>query len=461
VKPPKQEDIMQQAHLARTLTEAAVAMTASTRAIAMVTGVEIAVTLAGWLLLLAWALSGPRLGRTLRRGGTGPSPDSIPPAVVAFTAGLSAAGQFTVTLLDLAARGWFRLAGSERRAVCVLPAEAPVEDLNPYERTAVRHLARRAGSHGQAPADAVADGFEGGQGHFLSQFSTDVRAQARAYGLTRPTISRRRKVLLCLLALVPAAAPLLPLLSGHRADSGVTSICIFYYFGLVMAVAVVKSERLTSAGRDALAAWRAVPIPASQVTAAALGRDPAALAPFSPPGGNRAWSGYGEDWRLVRIGNPAPRVWPGMSAAAARLLFIISGPGVSVLMIAFALAVHDFRLGVLVGLALDVVVFVNATAPWLRLPTRAEFEGQVLRQWNFTAAGEDSIRYSIAIDDGVHEQAWALTVTGDDPSWLAPGTLVQVTVNPRLNKVITIQPFRRPASASHLLNTTPDPRAMS
>jgi hypothetical protein len=128
-------------------------------------------------------------------------------------------------------------------------------------------------------------------------------------------------------------------------------------------------------------------------------------------------------------------------------------------MVIFALAGFDFRLGVLAGLAIDAVVFVKATAPWLGLPTRAEFEGQVLRQWNFRATGEDGpTMCCVAVDDGTREQAWALTVSCDEPGRLAPGTLVRVRMNARLNKVASIEPFRAPASAAHLLNTTPDPR---
>ena len=36
--------------------------------------------------------------------------------------------------------------------------------------------------------------------------------------------------------------------------------------------------------------------------------------------------------------------------------------------------------------------------------------------------------------------------------------MVRVTVNPRLNKVLSIESFRSPASASQLLNPSPDPR---
>jgi hypothetical protein len=200
----------------------------------MVAALVIAASLAGWLAVYGWALSGPKLG-SQRAGGRrlggrradrkavnqgGPAA-RVPAAIVALMAGLRDADLFTVSLLDLGTRGWFRLTRSGPRAVCVIPAEAPVEELAPYEQTAVSHLARRAATHAQVPADAVADGFDGGEHHFLAAFRKSVIEQARARGLTRPTLSRRRKLLLCLLALIPAAAPLLTEI-GRRPNSAVT-----------------------------------------------------------------------------------------------------------------------------------------------------------------------------------------------------------------------------------------------
>jgi hypothetical protein len=427
----------------------------------MVAALAIVASLAGWLAGYGWALSGPRLGgrgRLAHRSGAAHHP-RVPATVVALLAGLSAADLFKVTLLHLGTRGWFRLTRSGGRAVCVIPAEAPVEELAPYEHAAVHHLAKRAGTHAQVPADAVADGFDGGESRFLATFRKNVIEQARARDLTRPTFSRRRKLLLCLAALPPAAAPMLAAIGSHRLAGGLVSICLFYYLVLCSAVIGVSSERLTGYGAQTLARLRAAPDPPGRVSEAALGRDIAVLAPFTAPGKNRAWSGHGENWRLVAVGNPARRVWPGISPAAARAIVLVTLPGTSVLMIAFALAGLGFQNGALAALGIDVVILITASAPWLRLSTRAEFEGQVLRQWNITGDGDDhSWSCCVAIDDGASQQAWALTVPGVNPDWLAPGTMVQVAVNPRLNKVRGIQMIRPPASASQLLNTTPDPR---
>jgi hypothetical protein len=199
------------------------------------------------------------------------------------------------------------------------------------------------------------------------------------------------------------------------------------------------------------------------VGAAALGLDNGVLAPFTAPGINRAWSGYGENWRLIPVGDPAARTWPGLTRAAARLLWAVALPGLCVLTLFGTLAGFRFQDCLLAGLAIDAVVVVAATTPWLRLPTRAEFEGQVLRQWNITGVDDDERPWNccVAIDDGASPRAWALTVTGTNPTWLAPGSLVSVTMNPRLNKVLSIELVRSAAGALHLLNPVPDPRAES
>ena len=272
----------------------------------MVTGLAIAGSLAGWLILVRMATSGPRLGRAVSGPGAVPLPPAEPPAVVGLVAGRPDADLFTVTLLDLAARGWFRLSRSlpDPRAlvpaVCVLPAETPVEELTPYEQRAVAHLSRRAGPLPAIPAAALADGFEGGEGPFRQAFRGDVVAAARRLGLTRPTLSTARKAVLCLFALVPAGVALVAAYSYQHNNGQLFVFCAFYYVILCTSVARVSSERLTPKGRQALADWQAHSTILGSATgtqdearAAALGANPEALAQFTAPGDDTAWSSYG------------------------------------------------------------------------------------------------------------------------------------------------------------------------
>jgi hypothetical protein len=96
----------------------------------MVTTLAIAGSLAGWLVVVRVFTGGPRLGRAARHPGAAQAPPAAPPAVVALVAGRPEADLITVTWLDLAARGWFRLTPglpdpqALAPATCVLPMPA-------------------------------------------------------------------------------------------------------------------------------------------------------------------------------------------------------------------------------------------------------------------------------------------------------------------------------------------------
>jgi len=425
----------------------------------MVTGLAIAGSLAGWLILVRMATGGPRLGRAVSRPGAVPLPPAEPPAVVGLVAGRPDADLFTVTLLDLAARGWFRLSRSlpEPRApvpaMCVLPAETPVEELTPYELRAVAHLSRRAGPLPEMPAAALADGFEGGAGPFRQAFRGDVVAAARRLGLTRPTLSTARKAMLCLFALVPAGVALGAAYS-YQHNGQLLVFCAFYYAILCTSVARVSSERLTPKGRQALADWQAHSTIRGSATgtrdearAAALGANPEALAQFTAPGDDTAWSGYGAGWRLVTIGDPDTRTWPGLSAGALAAFCLLTTPGIPLLaFLGYEVAggSRGIELGILTGVALDALVIMRGVSRWAHLPRFAEFDGMVLRQWEVESSDEGT-SYYVAVDDSFTPQAWAFEVRPADYRRLAPGMLARVRINARLNKLIDIEVIRPPA----------------
>ena len=429
----------------------------------MVTGLAIAGSLVGWLILVRMATSGPRLGRAVSSSGAVPLPPTEPPAVMGLVAGRKDADLVTVTLLDLAARGWFTLTRSLPGpragvpAVCVLPAETPVEELTPYELRAVTHLSRRAGPLPEIPAAALADGFEGGADPFRKAFRGDVVEAARRLGLTRPTLSTTRKAVLCLFALVPAGVALGAAYSYQHNNDQLFVFCAFYYVFLCTYVARVSSERLTPKGRQALADWQAhstFPGAAAMGTrdearAAALGASPESLAQFTAPGDDTAWSGYGGSWRLVTIGDPDARTWPGLSGGALATFCLLTTPGIPLLaFLGYEVAggSRGLELGILVGVALDAWVVTGAISRWAHLPRFAEFDGMVLRQWEVESTDE-ATSYYVAVDDGFSSQAWAFEVRGPDYHRLAPGTLAHVRINPRLNKLIDIEATRPPATS--------------
>jgi hypothetical protein len=431
----------------------------------MVTGLAIAGSLAGWLILVRMATGGPRLGRGVSRPGAVPLPPAEPPAVVGLVAGRPDGDLFTVTLLDLAARGWFRLSRSlpDPRApvpaMCVLPAETPVEELTPYELRAVDHLARRAGPLPEIPAAALADGFEGGAGSFRQAFRGDVVAAARRLGLTRPTLSTARKAMLCLFALVPAGVAFGAAYS-YQHNGQLLVFCAFYYAILCTSVARVSSERLTPKGRQALAAWQAHSAilrssaigTRDEARAAALGANPEALAQFTALGDDTAWSGYGGGWRLVTIGDPDARTWPGLSVWALGAFCLLTTPGIPLLaFLGYEVAggSRGIALGILTGVALDALVIMRGLSRWAHLPRFAEFDGMVLRQWEVESSDEGT-SYYVAVDDGFSPQAWAFEVRPADYRRLAPGTLAHVRINARLNKLIDIEATRPPAMSPRI-----------
>ncbi len=119
----------------------------------------------------------------------------VPPAVVALLAGRPDRDGFRATLLDLAARGWFRLRqpgvliGKDAMelagpVMCVLAPQARIAHLLPHERRVAAYLSRSAAASGEVSADVVATGVTAAE---LRAFSAEVTADALARGLMRRT----------------------------------------------------------------------------------------------------------------------------------------------------------------------------------------------------------------------------------------------------------------------------------
>jgi len=424
----------------------------------MVDALLIGVPLAGWLVVFAASLGGRRLGQPRRGRRRRPLGMAGPPSpgVIALLAGRPDGVSFSATLLDLSARGWFVLedAGQARprrehrtpgRLLATLTPERPAEQLAAFEQQAVGHLAQRAGAQRTFPADALLDGFAGGYREFMSKFHGELIADSRARGLSRPTLSRRRKVTLCLLALIPAGGALLTVLRYPPHGGELWPVCAFYYAILCGVVARVRSERLTEPGEDTLGGFGepvGAGLPAlgtrEGAYAVALGQAPV---PLTAAGNGAAWSGFGDQWRLVTIGSTEERMWPGITAwAFYRSVWLIL-PGLPMIfVVSWVLAgAAVAKLAVLGIVVADAALVARAYGRWAHLPRFAEFDGLVVRQWEL-GNGDDGPDNYIAVDDGVSAQAWAFNVRNQR---LTTGTIVHVRVNPRLNKLLGIEPVRQ------------------
>ena len=439
------------------------------------TGLFVA-ALVGWLCLFALVLAAAAARRAVPGA---PLPDAAPPAVIGLLARGKAMRLYQATLLDLAGRGWFRLrwpaapgwpapsswparpgwpsapgapgaAGGSGPAMCELPPQPPRDDLAPYERRALAHVAFRAGAHHEVPVPALADGFADGEDAFLAGFRREVAADARDRGLSQPRLRTGTRALLCAAAVVPAAAAAAAIARHH--PSGAWYALFGFALACVMISAVGAGDVPSRAGRAALAWHRSQVAPGAQAAgapdralacAAALGRSAPALASFGPPGQDETWSSFAGHWRPVTIGSPleTPVLGVGVLAYLCLMFPVLSVAGV----LGFAGVVHGagglgLRAGALAVVVGAVLLASRAIARSSRRPTFAEFDGQVIRQWVITGDDDSPTHLCVAVDDGTSARAWAFAVAAAQYPALTPGTFVHVRINPRRNRPLSVQP---------------------
>ena len=430
---------------------------------------------AGWLCLFMLVTAASAAAR--RIGRAAPRPDDEPPAVVGLLAGRPDMQLYQASLLDLSARGWFRLsrtgpalAGRAARrgspgaepVMCELAAEQPRDALTPYERQALAHVAHRAGARDEVPAQALSDGFQEGEDKFLAGFRREVLAESRRRGLSQPRLGVGVRALICVAALLPAGAAIAAL-QPHQRPAGAWFIGFAFLVLCGVVAGLGASEVPSRAGHAALAGHRARQrtrggqhasgLDRGEAYAAALGLSSAATVTFGAPGRDEMWSGYGGRWRPVTIGSPLENSMLG----CAGLMYICFGfPAVSVLgVLGFSGVVHGsggagLRAGALAVVCGGAAVFSLAILRWVQRPSLAEFHGQVIKRWIIEGDDDSPSRNCVAIDDGTSPRAWAFSVSSRQYQILAPGTFVHVRANPRSNKLLSIGSTEPPATAPRL-----------
>lgn len=435
-------------------------------------------TVVPWLALGAM-LAAPSSQAPPAAGDGPPRPAGPePPAVVSLLAGRLASHGYPATLLDLAARGWFRL---EARAggpvMCVLTSNRTDSELTAHERRVYIHLVTRAADRPDIPAAALADGFASaaavsdgpaGEGAvksardaFMEAFTKDVIEDSRRRGLTRPRLSEAAGCLLWAGAVIPAIVSGV-LLHAHHGRAYWIPIAGFFALCVVSGVAI-KSEKLTPAGRAALRGWRdRCGGPAATrgagdgwphrgvAYAAALGRERQAVKLFSGTPGDpprkAIWSSYGGYWRQITISDPQPRSFLQAGGSALFLLAIVLAAVLPPTLATVLLAHGEIQAAALGVLACDVAIALLLLTKNSGIPVLAEFDGRVIEAWieEVSSGGENSTtstRLCLAIDDGVRDQAWAFVVSDEQYRRFAPGTVVHARVNPRGNTLLDIRPI--------------------
>lgn len=378
-----------------------------------------AAALACWLLLLGYAAVAAR-PRWTRAGPPSLALRDEPPAVVSLLAGRVGRDGFPATVLDLAARGWLVLDHvSGGQLACLLPDSAPAERLTPYEAMAVQHVTVRASGSGWVPVAALAADFRpaGRRRHVeddLHRFAAQVRSEAVRRGLVSRLPGGPPLLILGVLGLAPLALGAAALARTHSAaDAFLTAAGL--YLVLLSCLRVLRRDRLTRAGRAALAGWLGFRTALTDLDragvlrtalfisgdrragyAVALGAAPAVAAAFRPDG-DGAWSSHGGWWHQVEVGGTR----------------------------------RDRR--------------------W-RQPAVTELDGQVVRRWTEVVRDEDGPQYRhwVAIDDGQSNRAWTLRTSERLYEEIRVGLTVQAQIDPRRGWLTGLTPREPDARGQEL-----------
>jgi hypothetical protein len=172
---------------------------------------------------------------------------------------------------------------------------------------------------------------------------------------------------------------------------------------------------------------------------------PGQLARTSRPAA--AWSSFGGQWRLVRIGPASstrihPVFWLVLAAWLALIAYVSTLlPGPAGVLVPAVLAV---------GSVAAVAGGARGLAAWRARPAETSFPAQVIARWveHRSANDNDASVTRIALDDG--ERSWSFDVRGAASGQLALGDRVIVRASPRSGKLLSLvadQDERRGATA--------------
>jgi hypothetical protein len=202
-----------------------------------------------------------------------------------------------------------------------VPARGNPAPLLPFEKR-VLHRVTALASGGVVPARALQQGTKEQDAKWHKAFDREVVAEARERGLSRARYGAGVKVLLMLLALVPAVLAAVAADRSRANGDGNGGLFGAVLVGALLVVGTLNGERETEAGQQVCAAWLGLRdwlaadeqfrrLPPAAVTiwdrylafAAGFGiaRKTVGALPLGARDERRAWSTYGGVWHEVRL----------------------------------------------------------------------------------------------------------------------------------------------------------------
>jgi Predicted membrane protein (DUF2207) len=419
-------------------------------------------------------------------------PGTEPPAVAAFLVNGWKVPRAAVpaTLIDLAARHLLTIdeVGPDDFNVRVRNTQLP--SLTAYERRVYDHVRGLADARGVVPCRALTTGPSDKSRAWWNGFRKEVRTDARRRGLSRNRWRGWESAVLALTAAIPATLGFVSLAialdettsKGSKNDSGWLYVPIIVWFVLIAIPRALRADRETPRGSEVAARWMGLarylrddamfadyPVAAVAIWerylsyGAAFGIAHAALRalPMGAESIHEAWSKESGEWRLLHVEYPR---WPPQNGRApGRVAFsgvtrLVVAAGATVgLLVLFARTNawspgndptgRDLRryllLSFTVALVIAIlwvvssVILLSYALPDLK--KRRHVHGRLLRLREETS--ENGTETWIAVDDGTNTRvlrAWRLGHAVADG--IVEGSLVDVTVSPRLGYVEALSP---------------------
>jgi hypothetical protein len=391
-------------------------------------------------------------------------PGEPSPAVAAFLLNDCKYSQrvFSRCLRDLADAGAVRFETDPGGVVTVSAAgPASAFALRDYERVALRRVQDRAGLGTGVPVSALVSDDGASSDRFEKLFTDKLGEQAAAAGLARRSSGRGTwPAVLALLAGWICAAIVV---AGSNQQAAVVIFSAGSVTSLLsLLVALARRRwRPTPDGVAAASRWRRLQAAAEPAgpqrhrggaaqpaTSATLAMSSGANAPL-PRG--QVWSSFGGQWHVVKAGPVyQPDKWPTLSTLRALIFLTVMGTiffAFFGLIVFAATASPESQFHVSASVILLVVCtpavagLVVITAWWqpayrrqMALPTSEVFAGEVVKRWHVADEGE-----FLSIDKGSGPTAITFSIQGNMYWNIGLGDRVQVTVNPRLGLLKSIE----------------------